>query len=68
MVRVLYVHKRIDAHTASLEQDYARIQQAALNEKKMNVLKSWIDKRKKNLHIQVQGYTENCPELNQWNP
>ncbi|MFZ9700287.1 MAG: foldase protein PrsA [Flavobacteriales bacterium] len=68
MVRVLYVNKRIDAHTASLEQDYARIQQAALNEKKMNVLKSWIDKRKKNLHIQVQGYKESCPELNQWNP
>lgn len=68
MVRVLYVNKRIDAHTASLEQDYARIQQAALNEKKMSVLKSWIEKRKKNLHIHVQGYKERCPELNQWNP
>lgn len=68
MVRVLYVQKRIDAHTASLEQDYARIQQAALNEKKMEVLKGWIEKRKKNLHISVLGYSENCPELRKWNP
>jgi peptidyl-prolyl cis-trans isomerase SurA len=68
MVRVLYVERRIDAHTASLEQDYARIQQAALNEKKMEVLKAWIDKRKKNLHINVNGYIETCPELRLWNP
>jgi peptidyl-prolyl cis-trans isomerase SurA len=68
MVRVLYIEKRIDAHTASLEQDYARIQQAALSEKKMDVLKTWIEKRKKNLHISVQGYSDTCPELRKWNP
>lgn len=68
MVRVVFVQKRIEAHTASLEQDYARIQQAALNEKKMEVLKNWIEKRKKNLHISVLGYSDSCPELRKWNP
>jgi len=68
MVRVVFVQKRIEAHSASLEQDYARIQQAALQEKKMEVLKSWIDKRKKNLHISVIGYSDSCPDLKKWNP
>jgi peptidyl-prolyl cis-trans isomerase SurA len=56
-VRILYYKSRINPHQASLNDDWHRIQGAALNEKKNKVLMKWFESAKKDVFINLdEGY------------
>lgn len=56
-VRILYYKSRINPHQASLNDDWHRIQGAALNEKKNRVLMKWFESAKKDVFINLdEGY------------
>ncbi len=66
MVRVIKVVKKIEPHVANLRQDYNKIQQAALSEKKVKVLREWVSRREDDLYLNLTGYLEQCPALKKW--
>jgi peptidyl-prolyl cis-trans isomerase SurA len=63
-VRVLYYKSRIPPHQASLQDDYHKIQIAALNEKKNQVLEKWFINARKDVFINVDNTYDYCGILN----
>lgn len=63
MVRLL---SRSKPHKASLKQDYSRIQEAALAEKKGRFLDDWVEKHIRNTYIDLDGQFHQCPNLEPW--
>jgi peptidyl-prolyl cis-trans isomerase SurA len=59
-VRILYYKSRIPPHLASLEEDYNRIQMAALNEKKNRVLEKWFIRARQDVFINIDKNFEFC--------
>jgi peptidyl-prolyl cis-trans isomerase SurA len=52
--QIVLVRKRIPEHAPSLESDYRRLEQIALQFKKMRVSNEWIDELKKNIYWEVR--------------
>lgn len=52
--QIVMVRKRIPEHTPSLETDYRRIEQIALQFKRSRVGMEWIDELKKNIYWEVR--------------
>ena len=63
-VRILYYKSRIAPHQASLKDDYHKIQVAALNEKKNNVLEKWFMKARQDVFINIDKAYDYCGILN----
>lgn len=59
-VRILYYKSRIPPHQASLEEDYHRIQTAALNEKQAKVLEKWFVDARKDVFINIDRTYDYC--------
>jgi parvulin-like peptidyl-prolyl isomerase len=62
-VRILYYKDKMSPHQANLKEDYQKIQMAALNEKKQNVLNEWFDEAKKEVFIQIDDDYKKCKIL-----
>jgi peptidyl-prolyl cis-trans isomerase SurA len=61
--RIIFFKNKYPAHRASLETDYARINQAALSEKKQRNLDRWFKKAKQEVFIFIDPDFEACPIL-----
>jgi peptidyl-prolyl cis-trans isomerase SurA len=59
-VRILYYKSRVNPHEASLQQDWNRIQMAALNEKKNRILQKWFEKARLDVFINVDEEYNYC--------
>ncbi|WP_254090689.1 peptidylprolyl isomerase [Dawidia soli] len=64
-VRILYYRSRIAPHQASLEQDWSRIQDATLNEKKDRILQKWFQKARKDVFISIDPAYDFCGILDE---
>ncbi len=64
--RIVYLQSRTEPHKASLEEDYNKIQAAALASKQAKALKVWFSKKSQNTYIFVDDEHSDCPELNKW--
>lgn len=64
--KVVRLRSKIPAHKANLKDDYQRIQDAALAEKKQSTMKSWVQKKKQITYIQVDDSFANCPFSYNW--
>jgi peptidyl-prolyl cis-trans isomerase SurA len=53
LVKVVKLLKVIPAHNASLEEDYLRLEQLALNEKQQREFKAWLDKKIASMYIYI---------------
>ena len=53
LVKVVKLLKVIPAHNASLEEDYLRLEQLALNEKQQREFKVWLDKKIASMYIYI---------------
>ncbi len=63
--KLFRLDSRSQPHQASLEQDYAKIQRFASEEKKQRLFNEWLFDRVAETHVQLdQRYT--CPELDVW--
>ncbi len=65
--RIVKLVKRTEPHRASLKTDYDMLQQAALNNKKNQVLTRWIAKKTQSTYIQISDTYKNCSFENDWN-
>jgi peptidyl-prolyl cis-trans isomerase SurA len=64
---VFQVVRRTEPHQAGLTSDYSRLQAAAINKKRQDLLKSWVMKKRKSMYFRIDGYLDECPQFNEWN-
>jgi peptidyl-prolyl cis-trans isomerase SurA len=65
-VRILYLKSRSEPHRMNLRDDYNKIKQAALEEKKIKALDKWLDSHIPNYYIMVDADKTSCPQLQKW--
>ena len=64
--RLVMVKKKVDAHKATLEDDYSRIQTWAMNQKNQTVIKNWIRSKAKKAFIRIDEDYADCDFQFQW--
>ena len=78
--KIIKLRNKTLPHVANLKDDYSRIQQAAIEEKKSKYIKEWIDKRIPKNYVEFKinelgdysnfllnkDGTVNCPMLGRW--
>lgn len=63
---ILFVKSRTEPHRANLKDDYQRIQNEALSEKKNRIIADWIKKKTAVTYIRISEEYRNCPFNNKW--
>ncbi|MEM7102220.1 MAG: peptidylprolyl isomerase [Bacteroidota bacterium] len=64
--RLLLLQSRTEPHQANLQDDYDKIQNAALEEKKVMYLSEWISKRTGQTYVFVDPFYTECFLLDKW--
>ena len=64
--RIVQLQSRTDPHRASLEQDYAKIQAAAIEEKTSRYLDEWLLEKVYSTFISIDQRFGDCEVLNKW--
>lgn len=64
--RLLKLISKTKAHRASLEQDYQRLQQLALEKKKQKVIQDWIQEKIQDTYVRVNNEYFNCEFSSNW--
>ncbi len=64
--RLVYLKSETKPHTANMIQDYPKIQQAALQQKKDDALDAWVRKTRLKTYISISRDFEQCPEVSEW--
>ena len=64
-VRIIYFKSKIPPHQANLKQDWQKIQEAALNEKKSKAELKWVKDSIGKVYIYVADEFKNCDLFNQ---
>lgn len=67
-VRLVYLKTRTEPHRENLKDDYNRVAQRALEEKKNEVLEQWFNKKVVTYYILVDEEYKSCPEMARWLP
>lgn len=66
MVKIYYLVEKTEPHVANLETDYAKIQVAALTEKKRKFVFAWVEDKKDDFYIKVSDEFKNYPFQTNW--
>jgi peptidyl-prolyl cis-trans isomerase SurA len=59
-VRILFYKERLKPHQANLNDDYQKIQAAALSEKRNRILAKWFDEAKNSVYIDIDPEYDRC--------
>ncbi len=65
-VRIIYIISKSDPHRENLKDDYNRIAQRALEQKKNKALQTWFQSRIATYYIMIDGDYRNCSNLSKW--
>jgi len=65
-IRIVYLKTKTEPHRENLKDDYNRVAQRALEEKKNEVLEQWFNKKVSTYHILVDDEYKSCPEMAKW--
>lgn len=65
-VRILYFKTRTEPHRMNLKDDYNKIKQAALEEKKFETLDKWLNAHIASYYIMIDPDGANCTRLEKW--
>ena len=65
-VRIVYLKSKTEPHRENLKDDYDRIAQRALEEKKNELLEEWFKKKVITYYILIEDEYKACPELKKW--
>lgn len=65
-VRILYLKTRSEPHRMNLRDDYNKIKQAALEEKKYQALEKWLATHIPNYYIMLDSDKAGCQQLQKW--
>ncbi len=64
--RVLYLKLRTEPHKANMKDDYNKIQEWALDNKKQKVIAKWIETKSKTAYIRLGDKFKNCDFKYKW--
>ncbi len=64
--RILYLKGRTDPHQANLKQDWDKIQEWALEDKKQDAIGEWIQTKSETTYIKINEEFDDCVFLNTW--
>jgi peptidyl-prolyl cis-trans isomerase SurA len=64
--RIVYLKTKTEPHRENLKDDYDRISQRALEEKKNEALDTWFSKKIPTYYIMVDDAYKNCSEMGKW--
>lgn len=62
----LYLKSRTEPHIASLEKDFPKIKEAALDDKLNRTVSEWFEKRRETTFIKIDPEYQSCPTLKLW--
>ncbi len=65
--RLLFLKAKTLPHKANMKDDYARIQQWALQDKQMKAINKWIDVKASDTYVRVVDEYQTCPFVHSWN-
>ena len=65
-VRIVQLITRTEPHRENLKDDYNRIAQRALEDKKNETLEKWFTKNIPAIYINVDNEYKGCPEMQKW--
>lgn len=65
-VRLIYFRERTSPHKENLREDYNRVSQRALEQKKVKQMESWFKEHIPNYYIYLDAEYHGCPELTDW--
>lgn len=65
-VRIVYIMSKTEPHRENLRDDYNRIAQRALEEKKNNVLERWFLEQMPKYYIRVDEEYRSCEQIKSW--
>ncbi len=64
--RILKLLARTEPHTANLKQDYDKVQEWALADKKQNELNKWMEEKVGNTYVKLNDEYKNCKFSKEW--
>ncbi|MEP6682839.1 MAG: peptidylprolyl isomerase [Parafilimonas sp.] len=65
-VRIVYLARRTEPHRENLKDDYDRVSQQALGEKKQGVLDTWFKQHIPDFYINIDPQYRTCKSLSYW--
>ena len=65
-LRVIYLKSKSEPHRENLKDDYNKIAQRAIEEKKEGALEKWFDVKTKSYYIKIDADYLNCASLKHW--
>lgn len=63
---IVYVKSRTEPHRANLKDDYQRIQDEALAQKKEKIINAWIKKKLSSMYLRIADEYKTCQFDNPW--
>jgi peptidyl-prolyl cis-trans isomerase SurA len=64
--RFFYLRSKTNPHTASLDLDYPKIRELALDDKINRTISEWFEKRRKTTYVKIDPEYTSCPILQIW--
>src|SRR5690606_4616913 len=64
--RIFYLKLETKPHVANLEQDWQRLQNMAIEKKKITVLEDWTTKKRKETYIYISSSYLSCGYFDDW--
>ncbi len=65
--RVVYLKTRTEPHKANLKDDYSKVQNVALNQKRANHLNDWVKNKMPNAYIRIAPEYKDASIFSGWN-
>lgn len=62
-LRIVQLKSQSDPHRANLEDDYYRMQAAAKNEKQMEILSDWVERKLKAAYLKIDPIYDGCENI-----
>ena len=65
-LRIVYLKTQTEPHRENLKDDYNKISQRAIEQKKETALEKWFDVKTKNYFIMIDDEYKNCAAMKKW--
>lgn len=65
-VRIVYLKTKTEPHRENLKDDYSRVAERALEEKKNDTMEQWFMKKVSSYYILIDDEYKICPEMTKW--
>ena len=65
-IRIVYLKTKTEPHRENLKDDYNRISQRAIEQKKEDALEKWFNTKIKDYYIMIDEEYKSCPTLKKW--